>query len=221
MQLLTSSGTIYTVGKGSEEYKSLAKLVSESYLSIHKAHIEPTPDEFVAMQVSNFSKEDFAGAYGVTYPKFGSLFSEKYIDHSIEMIASEFAGTEIVRSQICEIGSFSSFGYKTAAYKLLETLPQILWSKGMRFTLVTLTPIVENIINKLGYTYHPIGVADINKLPIEQRHQWGSYYDHRPIVFLVDILASAQSTLPLQFGRFNIDVIKINEPISQKLLSAA
>ncbi|WDD98802.1 thermostable hemolysin [Thalassomonas actiniarum] len=216
-----ASSSIRTIDPGSEDYENIVNLVTESYASIHKADVTPTPDEFVFMQVAESEQENYAGAYGITYPKFNCLFSEQYLDRPVEQIAYEITGDFVDRQHICEIGSFSSFGYKSAAYKLLETLPHILWSKGMRFTLVTLTPIVEKMINKLGYTYHPVGVADITKLSAGQREKWGSYYEHKPVVFLVDILESAKSTLPLQFGRFTIDVIKVNQQISNKLLNVA
>ncbi|TMP31508.1 hypothetical protein CWB99_04450 [Pseudoalteromonas rubra] len=204
--------TINTINPDSSCFSILKQLVASHYELVHEAIIEPKVDEFVSLKKSANGCEEYLAAYGITYAANKALFSEQYIEgDNIETHVLDTLGIELSRQEICEIGAFSSFKGRGGALKLLESLPYIMWSKGQKYTLVTVTPIVEKMIARLGFYFHEVARANVEMLPQQQQSTWGRYYEHNPKVLLVDLAASLQSTLPLLFGKYQVAELRLNE----------
>jgi len=132
-------------------------------------------------------------AAGVRFAETDSLFLERYLDAPIEQRVADAFGRPVARDSIVEIGSLASDS-PAASLHLFSTLSEWLASTcGRRFAVATARPDLQRLLGRAGFNLMSLGHADPIRLG-SGVHDWGSYYDREPRVFVGQIGAS--SVLP-------------------------
>lgn len=155
---------------------SLVKItVQKHYFKYFGAMPNPHPDHFVCLMKNDGSSEIVACA-GITCASSGRLFSECYLDRSLDNIYS------ISRNRVLEISCFSAFRSGVGAGQiLLKNIMQIYALRNYLYIVLTATHKVQQILQSLTDDMDFLGVADPKKVK-DTDINWGSYYDSNPWV---------------------------------------
>jgi len=114
------------------------------------------------------------------------LFLETYLDVPIEQAILDKTGESYERGVIVEIGNLAESRPGDARLGIIAGT-MYLHTLGYRWVVCTAVPQLLNAFKRLGIESIDLVAADPARIPEEQRSQWGSYYDERPIVCVVDI----------------------------------
>lgn len=112
------------------------------------------------------------------------LFLETYLDRPVDAILSEHTGLPVKRSDIIGVGNFSVAEPGMARY-LITAIADQLHATSKEWVVFTAVPVVRNVFIKMNMNPVILGDADINRLPPEERAEWGSYYAQKPQVMAV------------------------------------
>jgi len=118
------------------------------------------------------------------------LFLEIYTRAPIEELIRLQTGYAVPREEIVEVGSLACAGGR-AAMEIVTSLVPALIEDGFSWVVFTGADTVRNVFRRLNL--RPVSLCIANKAMLGRRQQeWGSYYDHNPIVMagrLVDGIA--------------------------------
>jgi hypothetical protein len=103
----------------------------------------------------------------------GPLFLERYLDAPIEQHLQAASDAPVTRRRIAEVGHLAA-ARAGEGRRLIALMAPLLAHEGFDWIVSTLTQELRQLFVRLG-------VADPDKLG-EQAADWGSYYDHRPLV---------------------------------------
>ncbi|ALL67625.1 Thermostable hemolysin [Paraburkholderia caribensis MBA4] len=171
---------------GQGAYRQLQQAVKQNYFQSHGARPEPNPDQFWCLTDRNVSLPGYA-CLGLSWGDSTKLFSEHYVDISL----TETYG--ISRSELIEIGQFSSFEGKGAGRFLIAQVLQTLAQHQYRRVLMTATEQVRHIVRSLNVEHDDLGVAYQSR--VRDRHvEWGSYYRNAPRVIVADLASVLRSS---------------------------
>lgn len=110
----------------------------------------------------------------------GPLFLERYFNAPIESLLTLPPDSAPPRDRIVEIGHLSA-ARAGEGRRLIRMLALHLQSLPYEWVVSTMTTGLRQMFLRLGITPLALGVADPQALGAEAA-QWGSYYDHHPIV---------------------------------------
>lgn len=110
----------------------------------------------------------------------GPLFLERYLDAPIEQRLQMASGAPVLRRRIAEVGHLAA-ARAGEGRRLIALMAPLLAQGGFDWIVSTLTQELRQLFVRLGVAPLALGVADPDKLG-EQAADWGSYYDHRPLV---------------------------------------
>ena len=143
-------------------------------------------DHFAPMLVS---LEDAAGgvaaAAGYRSAATGTLFLERYLACAVEDALAGGAGRRPARAQVVEIGHLAA-GQPGAGRELILLLGPHLARQRFRWAVATLTRELLQLFGRLGIAPLALAPADPACLG-EDAAQWGSYYEHDPVVLAGEI----------------------------------
>lgn len=108
------------------------------------------------------------------------LFLETYTIKPVETLIAERVGIAVPRTQILEVGSLACVNGRAATEIVLALVPALI-EAGFTWVVFTGADTVRNVFRRLRLVPHALCVADQTMLGAE-RHAWGRYYDHNPIV---------------------------------------
>ena len=184
-------------------YKLLRKMVMDRFLKDYGAVTEPNPDLFVALdQIAN---KNISGAcYGIQFASKHQLFSEAYLDHSIEHEVSKRFKKMVLREEIAEIGCFVSFNLPGSGSTLLRCMPWLFWSLGIRCVVITGTNHVIQLLRQHKIPFEPLESYPESKVSHQFKEQWGSYYQQSPVTGLIDIVKACETMINRSFQNFQI-----------------
>jgi hypothetical protein len=126
---------------------------------------------------------EYAAVAGIRPAGGAALFSEHYLDQPVEQILQ----TE--RAGIVEIGNLAPASAGQARW-LICTLSAFLIGAGFTHVVFTSVPKLRNAFSRMGLPLAWIAEADQQRLPPQERSEWGSYYDCKPAVYAGDIVAA-------------------------------
>lgn len=112
------------------------------------------------------------------------LYLENYTDKPVEQVLSERLGEKVERSDIVEIGNYS-VSEMGLSRQLSSVIFDQLHATSKKWAVFTAVQLVHNALIKLGINPEVLCDADINKLPPEERSEWGSYYEQNPKVMAI------------------------------------
>jgi hypothetical protein len=110
----------------------------------------------------------------------GKLFLETYTRAPIEHAIGEKLGAAVPREQIVEVGSLACRNGR-AAMEIVTALIPMLIGEGFTWVVFTGADTVRNVFRRLNLLPEALCAADKTLLGAAHR-DWGSYYDHHPIV---------------------------------------
>lgn len=164
---------------GSERYDACLSVVREAFMREHCCAPERQAPQYLYL-------EDGAGAVQASLGVWRAgdgLFSEHYLDAPAEDVLSAAMSTSIAREAIWEVGSLAALE-PHAAMGLVRACPVPLWWLGVRWVLVTVTPLAAAVIRRAGIELRPLAPARPSRVP--DPGAWGGYYASGPEVMLLD-----------------------------------
>ena len=129
---------------------------------------------------------DLIAAFGLRAAHRSPLFLETYLDRPIDDLLQSRLGESVRREDIIEVGNLSAL-YPGAARWLIVALTAMLHDEGYKWVTFTGTSALRNGFSRLGLRPVELGAATLEHLPVADRANWGSYYDHAPMVMAGDI----------------------------------
>jgi hypothetical protein len=120
----------------------------------------------------------------------GPLFLERYLPGAVESLLPASAKRMSPRARIVEVGHLAAMRAGEGR-RLILLLGPHLAGQGFEWVVSTLTQELRNLFVRMGVAPLALGVADPAVLG-NQAAQWGSYYDHRPLVLAGRLDAALQ-----------------------------
>lgn len=128
---------------------------------------------------------DICGAFGLRSAN-RKLFLEQYLDQPIEKAIAARLGTAVERQCIVEVGHFSGT-FPGAVRAMICLLTERLYREGFTWVTFTGTASLRNAFSRMGLAPLDIQAAEAERLPLDERAAWGSYYDNAPHVLVGNI----------------------------------
>jgi hypothetical protein len=124
------------------------------------------------------------------------FFSESYLDRPVEQILTALAGRNMERGRIFEVTTLASREVKSSP-NFMRQIACLGKTSGFEWSIFTATSRLRMLLRRLGLPLMVLGRADPAR--IENAEQWGSYYEHSPMVCAVDggWLSSEPKSLPV------------------------
>ncbi len=164
------------------ERRRVEKFVAIRFKQEHQAQLSQFSPMLIALE--DEQREIFA-VVGVREAKASALFSEQYLDTTIEQVVSHLADESCDRDDVIEVGNFAARKVGVGRY-FFAALTHILPLWGARWLVCTGTVCVVNGLRKLGMSPLSLAAASAQRLP-DKGASWGQYYDHDPLVMLGEI----------------------------------
>lgn len=110
----------------------------------------------------------------------GPLFLERYLDAPIERRLQAATDAPVARSRVAEVGHLAA-ARPGEGRRLIAMMAPLMANEGFEWIVSTLTQELRQLFVRMGVAPLALGVADPAMLG-DQAADWGSYYDHRPLV---------------------------------------
>lgn len=120
-------------------------------------------------------------AFGTRAAASGPLFLERYLDAPVEQTIGARFGLPVRRDEVVEVGNLAAT-HVGATRWLILAVNLLLHHEGFRWITFTATPMVRNALHRLELRPVPLREARIERLPEDERAQWGDYYARGPVV---------------------------------------
>jgi hypothetical protein len=129
---------------------------------------------------------DVVAAAGYRGAGTGPLFLERYLGMPVEQALSARTGAQPARPDVVEIGHLAG-AQAGAGRELISLLGPHLARQRFRWAVATLTRELLLLFSRRGVVPFALAPADPARLGPEAA-QWGSYYEHEPVVLAGEIL---------------------------------
>lgn len=170
----------------------LEHAVRAVFLSEYGAHVPTFPDSLVAMLDPSGHPVAIAG---LRFAEDG-LFSDVYLDGTVEDVLGQALGRTVSRRQIVEFSSLAA-PKAGAALPLVGAAIRLCLASGCSYGMFTATARLRGLLRRAGLTAVDLGPARRER--VSNPAAWGSYYLHDPRVLVV-----AAETLPAAFTHMSI-----------------
>lgn len=163
---------------------------TESYIAsrfeaVHQARIR----HFLPFLISVKQAQQRVAAMGIQPGHSGPMFLEQYLSSPVEQQIAALEKQPVSRDQIVEIGNLV-VSHKPAGFMLFLLIASALSRAGFKWMTFTATPVVEKMIQRLGYSPFHLAEASAECLG-DAAGEWGLYYEKHPRV-MVGNLVDAQ-----------------------------
>lgn len=164
---------------GQPDYLCLQSAVARHFFKHYGARPEPSPEQFGCLTGRDGRAPGYA-CVGLCWGDSGKLFSEYYLTLPVDVIYG------VNRSEIVEVGQFSSFGYHGAGGFLIALMLRSLMENGYKVAILTATRRVRELLSALGAQFDLLMTASVER--VRDKHiDWGSYYANAPHVIAIDL----------------------------------
>jgi hypothetical protein len=148
---------------------------------VFRARFGASVRQFAPILVSLHGPQgDCVAAAGYRGAQAGPLFLERYLAAPVQTLLPAASGQVPPRTRIVEVGHLAA-GRTGEGQRLIRLLGPHLATQGFDWVVSTLTQELRRLFGRIGVAALALGMADPAALG-EQAQQWGSYYDHRPLV---------------------------------------
>ena len=178
---------------GAHERGEIESFIRQCFFSAHGAHIAHFMPRLLSLRSVH---GELIAAFGLRPAAGARLFLETYLEQPIEEVLQRRMATPVRREEIVEIGNLSAL-YPGAARWLIVALTALLHSEGYKWVAFTGTAALKNGFHRLGLHPLELAAATIEHLPVQQRADWGSYYDRAPVV-MAGSIENGYNTLLMQ-----------------------
>ncbi|MEV6670520.1 thermostable hemolysin [Streptomyces sp. NPDC051162] len=195
----------------SKDWSEASDFVRARYERAYRADILPDPDCFIIARKTVSASGPQSGQRivacgGLTFNSDRGFFSERYLERPIDEVVRAATGQACDREDIVEIGSLAGGG--GAGLELVRLLPILSWCHGMRFLMCTVTAELTQTLDRVGIEFQPLAESSADRLTAFERQRWGTYYDHRPTVGVID-LEGISSLFSQTTGKYNFTNLQV------------
>ena len=134
---------------------------------------------------------DCVAAAGYRAADGGPLFLERYLPAGVETLLPPGTDGPPPRRRIVEVGHLAAVRAGEGRRLILRLGPHLA-AQGFAWVVSTLTSELRNLFVRMGVAPLALGIADPAVLGA-QAAQWGSDYDHRPLVLAGQLDAALQT----------------------------
>lgn len=121
---------------------------------------------------------------GLRNAEAGPLFLETYLDAPVESVISARTRNEVERGDIVEIGNLAVAEPGIAPH-LLASVSRYLHGTDTEWAVFTAIPVLRNSLSRLNMQLEVLAGAGLDRIPPQERPEWGTYYDKNPQVMAV------------------------------------
>ena len=163
--------------------------VEDFIRTVYAQHYGATLDAFMPVLVSLADDEgQVIAAAGYRCAAEGPLFLEQYLRLPVERALAPHSSRPLARREVVEIGQLAA-GRPGAGRRLMLRLGPHLAQRQYRWVVATLTRELRQLMARMGITPLALAAADPAVLG-DAAAQWGSYYEHEPVVLAGEIHAA-------------------------------
>ncbi|MFQ5581842.1 MAG: thermostable hemolysin [Mariprofundaceae bacterium] len=114
------------------------------------------------------------------------LFLEVYLDEPVEVEMSDYLGYPVSREHIVEVGNLAEVEPGDARLAIISATAY-LYTAGYRWVVFTGVTKLRNAFRRMGLEPKELMEADLARLSENEKNEWGSYYQGRPVVCFGEI----------------------------------
>lgn len=164
---------------------NIENFIRKTYSDNYDAYIADFPPNLLAAFAKDTGK--IRATCGLRFGKKEG-FSDIYLKSPVAAYASQAAGYAIIRDEIIEVTTLSS-AQAGMAFPLLEKTVEIGRKQGMKAGIFTATAHLRSLMRRVGLPLQDLGAASSEN--IDNKENWGSYYDTDPhVCLLIDRLSA-------------------------------
>ncbi len=170
---------IEIVSENSPHRHEVESFIATSYLT----HFDATLNSFfpLILTIRNINSNELIAAVGIRCAQKEQLFSECYLDDSIEQTIVKLESTLTSRGKIAELGNFVVKSRSDIKH-VIPVLGKFIKTLNVDWVIYTLTRPIKAYFHKLGIELNHIKDADISKVNGAAK-DWGRYYNFKPAVY--------------------------------------
>lgn len=192
---------LHVHGPGDTRRAEVETFIARIYAQRYGAVVTTFAPVLVSLQDAGSGQ--IVAAAGYRNAQQAPLFLESYLGAPIESLLSAHSKTQLARSDIVEMGHLAA-DRAGEGRRLILLLAPLLAGQGFSWVVSTLTQELRLLFVRLGIA--PIALAAADPAALDQSAgQWGSYYNHDPVVLAGD-LQQAMRQLALRQSRHNTKV---------------
>lgn len=177
------------IGQRHVERARVEATIAQRFAQVYGADVR----RFMPQQLCVRLGGDIVATLGIRCAESAPLFLETYLDAPIEHLASRIIGREIPRAGIVEIGNLAS-NWRGASQWLFIVLTLLLCEQNRPWVTFTATPEVQKLLRRLDIMPVALVQADAERLG-DEKSQWGSYYEQKPLVMITHAPTARQKLL--------------------------
>lgn len=182
-RLLFSHKSLSFIDNQSIDKPAIQSFISERFNDAFGAEIF----HFLPYFLASHMEGEIDSAIGFQPVHQQPLFLEQYLSQPVEHTLKLY-GVHTQRSDMVEIGNLAA-SFNSGSPLLFILLAAVLDKANYQWVVFTATRQVRHLIARLQLSTIMLGEADPQRL-IDKTQQWGSYYQHQPMV-LAGHLATA------------------------------
>ena len=147
--------------------------------------VTPTSYMPLIMETTDLNSRTTA-CFGIRDISESTAFLEYYLSASVEQAIAEQIGAPVDRKSIIELGSIISRTKGAGGWLIIAATA---WLRGARYQwgVLTATDDLKGALAKQGVELYKLADAKLEHLPEAERNNWGSYYDHDPVVYAAPV----------------------------------
>jgi hypothetical protein len=173
---------------GARERPHIKRFIASAFGAAYGARLQSYMPQLAALHRGDL----LLAACGLR-PAFDErLFLENYLDGPIERALAEVAGRRVERGELVEVGNLA-IARAGAARALITHLTEHLVARGVSYVVCTIVPALSNNFARLGIPLHRLADARVDRLPPPLRANWGTYYEHKPVVTAIGVADAANA----------------------------
>lgn len=177
---------------GSAGRRDVERFIRDEYRAHFGARVSHFMPQLIALHSGDGTLRAAVGCRGAASEP---LFLETYTGAPIEHVIADRLGITVPRNEIVEVGSLACRDGR-AAMDIVTALVPALIGAGFSWVAFTGADTVRNVFRRMKLVPHALCVADQTLLG-EARHDWGTYYEHHPIVMAGRIMDGIAPVLSL------------------------
>ena len=152
---------------------------------VFKSRYGANVQSFAPLLVSLQSQGEIVAAAGYRSAAAAPLFLERYLFLPVEAAITSRSASFVRRRDIVEVGHLAA-ARAGEGRRLIPMIGAHLAQQGFSWAVSTLTFELHQLFRRLSIESVMLGSADPSALGSDAAH-WGSYYDHRPMVFAASL----------------------------------
>lgn len=165
------------------------------YAACHGARVRHFMPTLVALRDDD---DQLLAAAGYRCAGEHALFLERYLDRPVERLLAADGAPLPARERIVEVGQLVAAQAGQGRRLILQLGPHLA-ARGFDWVVGTLTQELRHLFTRLGIAPMALGIADPALLGAEAA-DWGSYYEHHPLVLAGQIAPALQVLMQRRSG---------------------